>query len=533
MSVSPPFRRVGGPLFLSVCVLGALAATSTVLAADATVGTGGACTSADFFTALDTVQGSGGGTIDFDCAAPLTVTFPAWRQISTAVTIDGGSRVTFTNTPGASLFQVFAQGRLTLRNLTVMGLSGNMLQFAIENFGTLRIENALVLLNTMPRSLIGNYGTLQVAGVQFTGNALPGGTPNSRGAVLYNDGGNAAFDGARFLDNGGTDIDTGGVMFVNAGAVTVRDADFIDNRAFDGGAVFVNTGAEFVAVDSEFSGNSASWGGALEIQGGSARLVRVRMTENTSVSDGGAVWLLNGGSLEVQGSRFDGNSAGQHGGAISNLDSGHVDIAWSAFDGNTAGQHGGAIHSAGTLGLRASTLVDNEAGTARGGGGVYQTGTGVAATLEFVTIVGNRAGYGAGITNESGSGAGSSITIGRSIVADNRIDSTEVNNCAGDSVSSIGHNLSDGTTCGGAFTAPTDELNATLPFEAFGAHGGPTPTLPPTAASDAIGFVTSGCDLLDQRGAPRTPAPCDAGAYERGATPGPFDRLFGDGFESP
>lgn len=481
MSVSLQFRRIAGPLLLSVCVLGALAATSPALATDATVGTGGACTSADFFTALDTVQGSGGGIIDFDCAAPLTVTFPAWRQISTAVTIDGGGSVTFTNTPGASLFQVFAQGRLTLRDLQVTGLGGNMLQFGIENFGALRLEGVAVWLNAVTRSVIGNYGTLHVERAQFTGNAWSASGPNTRGAVLYNDGGSAVIDDVRFIDNGGVNASTGGAIFVSSGTVTVRYADFVGNTASSGGAVSVSTGA----------------------------------------------------SLEVQASRFEGNSAGQHGGAISNLDSGNVDIAWSAFDGNTAGQHGGAIHSAGTLGLRASTLYDNAAGTARGGGGLYQTGSNVAATLEFVTIVGNRAGYGAGITNESGSGAGSSITVGRSIVADNRINATEVDNCAGDSVSSFGHNLSDGTTCGGAFTAPTDALDATLPFEAFGAHGGPTPTLPPTASSDAIGFVTTGCDLLDQRGAPRTPAPCDAGAYERGATPGPFDRLFGDGFESP
>ena len=100
-------------------------------------------------------------------------------------------------------------------------------------------------------------------------------------------------------------------------------------------------------------------------------------------------------------------------------------------------------------------------------------------------------------------------------------------------MTSLGYNLSDDTYCGGVFGG-TDALNATLPFLGLADNGGPTPTMAPGAASDAIDFVpdASCVDAVDQRGAPRPEgAGCDAGAFEVGGTPVPFGRIFGDGFE--
>ena len=67
-----------------------------VQAANGVVGPGN-CNYAGFSSVLATVDGSGGGTITFNCGT-ATITFAGYKQISNAVVIDGGGTITFDGT---------------------------------------------------------------------------------------------------------------------------------------------------------------------------------------------------------------------------------------------------------------------------------------------------------------------------------------------------------------------------------------------------------------------------------------------------
>jgi CSLREA domain-containing protein len=240
-----------------------------------------------------------------------------------------------------------------------------------------------------------------------------------------------------------------------------------------------------------------------------------------------------------------------------------VTVTGGLVDGN-----GGGIASAGTLTLLRDTIADNEATTVGNnpGGGVSSSGIvtvtqstisgnraynggGIAfsgiATITDSTIAGNRAGGlgsngdGGGISGSSGSslvltgstvadnhafnGAGSgggidvpAVTLGNSIVANNRAhesngNASYVDNCTS-TVTSNGHNLSDGHDCG--LTATGDRQDADPRLGPLQDNGGPTDTEALLAGSPAID-ATNSCGALDQRGTTRPRgASCDIGPYE-------------------
>jgi hypothetical protein len=144
-----------------------------------------------------------------------------------------------------------------------------------------------------------------------------------------------------------------------------------------------------------------------------------------------------------------------------------------------------------------------------GGGGLYTNQA--SATLLNATIARNTA------TNSAYNAGGGLYRYGGSVKARNTIFALNVAdfsaNCLGD-VTSQGHNLDDGNTCG--LTGPGDKIKTKPLLGTLGPNGGPTRTdllLKGSPAINAAGL--SGCPAADQRGhsRPRGPA-CDIGAVE-------------------
>lgn len=303
-----------------------------------------------------------------------------------------------------------------------------------------------------------------------------------------------------------------------ANAVTIDGGDHI---TFDGGnssalfQVFASANATLKHLTLQHGFYTGVH--AVEVAG-ELTMDHVRMQNNSS--DEGA--LQNYGITRVTASTFTGNVAISQvfgrGAAIDN-ESGELHVADSTFNGNSA-PYGGAIYSSGPLTVTNSTFSANTGTT--GGGAIYQTDAGIA-LLDFVTVVGNTAPFGAALYNDGG--GSSSMFVGRSLLSGNA-----GGNCAG-VISSNGYNLSDDTFCGSAFVAAGDVNNVTLTMQALGNNGGPTATQPPQAGNPAIDHVPlAQCDQsYDQRGAPRPfGAACDSGAFEVGAT---VDLIFEDGFD--
>jgi len=221
-----------------------------------------------------------------------------------------------------------------------------------------------------------------------------------------------------------------------------------------------------------------------------------------------AAGILNQGAesrVWLDGSEVSDNVADFYVGGVVN--GGILDVRESTVSGNTAMDGAGGILNVQTATLLNATISANST-TRTGVGGILNT---VAAsqgrlTLTFSTVAFNST----GIANWPGAGP---FTVEQSIVA----NSTAGPNCPLGPVTSDGHNLDSGSSCG--FTKMGDIQGADaqlgpLTVNAPGARATHA-LLPGSPAVDAGGDSAEGCAPTDARGVsrPRGNA-CDIGAYE-------------------
>jgi len=292
----------------------------------------------------------------------------------------------------------------------------------------------------------------EVDGLTFSNanNTLAGGAVNLGG------GGYAA--GARItncLFQNNVTTNDGGAAVVSgvyeAGMPYVRNSDFVNNKAANGGAVklsyyFQYSDAE--VTDCRFQGNEATTGsgGALFVNGDygnwsatSSLVSRSVFTDNRAAVNGGAITLYSGASHDIKQCIFDGNYAGGQGGAVGSAGgywSGAFSVENSLIYNNTAGGAGGyALWAAGVRGeavygldVAYATLAYNSGGiySASGNGEsgtpqrnlrvrdsilAFNTGTGIYATLvpgtyallEYNDVFGNGTAYGGSAVAGTGS----------------------------------------------------------------------------------------------------------------------------------
>jgi len=287
-------------------------------------------------------------------------------------------------------------------------------------------------------------------------------------------------------------------------------------------------------------------GGAVEVEGGSMRVVDSVLRDNsTGGSYGGAILSEANATLVMEGTLLEANRTPYLGAAVAALNSAANTFVGCTFAGNSSQWAALAIHWGGT------TLVD---GCTFSG----NVGTGVAAaqfqdvSVEIVnsTFSGNQGDYtihfdeygdqdvlelrNVTVANNSSIGlwsyqSGSRVSLSHCILAN-----LPHANCSlgGGPPTTLGFNLEDADTCGldpgAGDLVHTDPLLAPLRD-----NGGPTLTHEPQAASAAVDGGAADCGLaVDQRGGPRPVdgdgdglARCDIGAVE-------VSVLFADGFEA-
>jgi hypothetical protein len=130
-------------------------------------------------------------------------------------------------------------------------------------------------------------------------------------------------------------------------------------------------------------------------------------------------------------------------------------------------------------------------------------------TLESVTLAGNTAGRGGGVSNALGL-----VFRAHDTIVANNTGSTAEPDCMGP-VSSSGYNLESAADC--AFTAGGDKQRSNPQLAPLAANGGPTNTMALPPASPAINAGDPACPppATDQRGVNRPQgARCDIGAFE-------------------
>ena len=183
----------------------------------------------------------------------------------------------------------------------------------------------------------------------------------------------------------------GGALFINDGAnVTLGQTTFENNKADNaGGAIFVGSNVREgleenylqIAAGSEFIGNSAVRGGAIYSNGHIGALDNVTFKGNTATDGGGAI-LNSAGTIDaITNSLFENNSSTSTGGAIYNKgkdDTTHAIIGLisnTTFRNNSTTTNGGAIFNGGstesTITLVNTTFEGNNADT---GGAITSSG---------------------------------------------------------------------------------------------------------------------------------------------------------------
>lgn len=323
----------------------------------------------------------------------------------------------------------------------------------------------------------------------------------SGGGVYVRQWGRATFAGGHILSNtAGSD---GGGLRLDASYVTLVDAQISANTAgSNGGGVYLNQAS--VTLDGgRIAGNTAKRGGGVYISHAStaltqtgASIIAYNVVTGTGTDGWGGGLYISAGRATLRGGQIAGNVASENGGGVCASSPGHLVLYEGRVLGNTAGDGGGLYNNGGTLTL-VNTTVSGNAATTNYGGLRNNSGTSV---LTFTTVASNTATGGSGGIH----GSGTAVWLQNTIVAHN-----EPVNCSG-VLTSTGHNLDSGTTCGFSAVGDITDTDPLIgPLDAEGGH----PLLPGSPAIDK-GICLPGI-TTDQRGVSRPyGSGCDIGAYE-------------------
>jgi CSLREA domain-containing protein len=401
------------------------------------------------------------------------------------------------------------------------------------------------------------------AGLTLNGVTIRNGSA-ALGGGISNDGGTVTIQNSVVTANT-SQQDGGGIN--STGSLTIRNSTISRNTSGeDGGGIRVGgSGARLdldgVTIDSNTTANG---GGGIGVETSDPASFATIVIANSAVTnnigthpnlDGGGI-NFDGGIATVTNTRITGNRNGR-GGGMQATDGANVTMDRVVISGNTAPHDGGGIQfGQGTLTMTNSEVTNNSTDEDGGGlelGGAGSRGSGLTANLTNVTISGNSAVAGGGVsagangpttvnlTNvtvaDNSAGAGSNMridddgpgTIGvfNSVVANGR-NSDNCNVVPNGSIQSRGNNIDSGSSCG--FTSSGDQQSTNPGLQPLANNGGPTRTHALASGSPAIDRGNNnGCPSTDQRGAARPAdgssggsAVCDVGAFEVGpAAPPP------------
>lgn len=244
---------------------------------------------------------------------------------------------------------------------------------------------------------VASGGEVTFDGTTFTDNQATG----DGGAVSVTGTGKATFTGAiTFTRN--TATGSGGAIYLDGAAVEFPSSvNFENNKAANGGAVALSDSANSKATfngnvlspntatanggslyipgsaavvfnaDQEFSGNSATNGGAVWANTLPSPSQTVTFTNNTASGAGGAVYVGSAGTLSGA-FKFTTNSAPKGGAVYAGA---NLTVSGGSFSENTASESGGAIYADGTATVTGGDFTAKNtatgAGSDMGGGAIW------------------------------------------------------------------------------------------------------------------------------------------------------------------
>ena len=290
------------------------------------------------------------------------------------------------------------------------------------------------------------------------------------------------------------DVGDGGA--VRGGSLNLLNSRLVSNVAAGNGGAFATTASaspfNFAMKAALLKGNSATGnGGAVYLSGSpgpfGGQINSVRAVHNSAGGSGGAIF---GTGLGMKHSTIADNQSGADGGGIAFSGTGSNFIAWSTVSGNRAASSGGGIHTtvASTaaggegLGMGTSTIANNRAGG--NGGGIGASGGSSTSELGGDTVARNLAGpghVGGGLYQ----GSGDVIRVQSTIVALNLGGTGPDCASASTGFDSLGYNLVGNADGCSGFGAAGDLFGGRLSLGKLADNGGAKP-----AGRDSGGGIT-------------------------------------------
>ena len=165
------------------------------------------------------------------------------------------------------------------------------------------------------------------------------------GSAVYGGGIYATFSCISVEESSASNLFTtwqGGFIFAQACVIRMSGCSFSDNRAAVGGGVLAcNRNCSFSDKRSEYSRNSADFGGAIHLESNSSGIITNSQFVNNNASTSGGACHVEDSALIVQGCRFA-NGFAEYGGGINSFSS-NISVTGSSASDLSADQYGGFL----------------------------------------------------------------------------------------------------------------------------------------------------------------------------------------------
>jgi CSLREA domain-containing protein len=352
--------------------------------------------------------------------------------------------------------------------------------------------------------------------VTFRGISVINGSSTAGGGIL-NETATLSLDRVTVTNSNSTG--NGGGIYNAGGTVTLKSSTIGDNTAQGSGGGIENASGTTIISDNTINNNHAvADGGGIH---NTATLTMTNVWTHDNQSDSSGAGIYNAGQATIKESPIHDNYAMLNGGNIYNSNNGGfglLTVVQTAISHGFADANGGGIYNDGALTVTNTTINTNRA---QRGDGIYNAAATFPITLTNTTLVDNTnipVFPGEGLYN-----SGSAIVLKNTLIAQNGASG----DCAG-SITSAGHNLEFGDTCG--LNATGDITGSNPLLSPFQDNSGNTWTYALLPGSPALNAGTNvGCPSTDQRGVLRPHgAFCDIGAYETNYAP----QAVADGFST-
>ena len=225
-------------------------------------------------------------------------------------------------------------------------------------------------------------GANDVGQISFVGCSFLDNSAVKSGGAIRITGGTWNFTDCTFSGNKGTTGDSfGGALYVKEAELECNGCDFSENTSVNnGGAVWMNAMSKADFIDCDFTSNvcTANLAGAICLSGANPLNITGGTFKGNSAAEGGCIYNNAASSISITGTKFIDNvaSTGVAGVFYCNTAAGPViNIENAEFSGNTAAKEGSAILFRNGTWTVTNTAFNNNTSVSNGGAIYAHTGT--------------------------------------------------------------------------------------------------------------------------------------------------------------